>query len=166
VVAITIFIVHTYILASFVVPSGSMIPTLEIGQHILVDKTAYWFHDVNRGDVVVLHAPSNLARACGSGTDAYLVKRVVAVGGDEIFSKGNTVYVDGVPSPVTWSSSKNYSLGKPIPWTKVPPGDIYLLGDNRSVSCDSRYWGPVPQSSVVGQVIFVTWPLSQMHIVN
>ncbi len=147
--------IRGFALQAFFVPSGSMIPTLDIGDRILVDKLFFSASSVGRGTIVVLHHPSH-DNMCGpSGED--LVKRVIATAGETIWSKGNTIYIDG--SPIT----ENYlprgtSLGlTPIARQRVPKGDVYLLGDNRSISCDSRYWGPVPTSSIVGKVVAIFW---------
>ncbi len=152
-------LVRTYAFESYFIPSGSMEPTLQIGDRVMVDKLAVDFGTINIGDVIVFKSPGAVATVCGD-TVPDLVKRVVALPGDTINSIGNRIYVNDKPLKEDWTH--NEPLGRPIPTTVVPTGDYYVLGDNHPNSCDSRYWGFVPRSSIVGKVFLRYWPLSRV----
>lgn len=147
--------IRGYAFQAFFVPSGSMIPTLEIGDHILVDKLFFSAASVGRGTIVVFHHPS-ADSMCGPANED-LVKRVIATAGQTIWSKGNSVYIDGKVISEPYLPAGTQLGSTPIRRQTVPKGDVFLLGDNRSVSCDSRYWGPIPTSSIVGKVVLVFW---------
>jgi signal peptidase I len=163
-------ILRTFVIGTYLIPSGSMEPTLMINDRILVDKLSYHLHGVHRADVIVFATPHN--EDCGGTPVADLVKRVVGLPGETISLGGGRVYINGKLLSQPWLVSDEqgvtytgpslapYSLRKPY---KIPPGDVYVMGDNRTVSCDSRYWGPVPESSIVGKVDLRIWPLSRVH---
>jgi signal peptidase I len=153
-------LLRAFVVQVFYVPSTSMLPTLRPGDRILVDKLSYHLHAVDRGDIIVFARPP--AEHCGGPVVPDLVKRVIGLPGDRISSRGNQVVIDGKPIPQPWLPTGTV-LGKPIPPTVVPPNSFYVLGDNRARSCDSRYWGVVPRSLVVGKVVAVIWPLSRLH---
>lgn len=136
------------------IPSGSMLPTLQIGDRVLVDKRAYaWrlpFTDVHLveratprvGDVITFASPVDGTR---------LIKRVVAVGGSQIGARRGLLYVDGAPVGV----AGRIEFG-PV---SVPPDHVFVMGDNRDESFDSRFWGPVPVGSVYGRAEKVVFSL-------
>ena len=144
---------RAYAVQAFVVPSASMTPTLQPGDRIIVDKLSSTIH---RGDIVVFH------RAPGDHDPEYpiLVKRVIGLPGETIAQRGSTIYVDGVPLAQPWLP---YLTGqcavpsKPVPTTKIPPGQYFVMGDCRGDSEDSRYWGTVPVSDVIGKVTAIIW---------
>lgn len=153
-------LLRAFVVQVFYVPSTSMLPTLRPGDRIAVSKLSYHFHSIDRGDIIVFARPP--AEHCGGPVVPDLVKRVIGLPGDHISSRGNTVLIDGKPIPQPWLP-KGTVLGKPITPMVVPPDHYYVLGDNRARSCDSRYWGTVPRSLVVGKVVAVIWPPSQFH---
>ena len=136
-----------------------MEPTLQVGDRIVVDKLSVRFGTVNRGDIVVFKAPPAVATQCGD-SDADLVKRVVGIPGDHLYSKGNTMYVNGKPYVERWTHTEPF--GKPLAPTTVPANDYFMIGDNHSDSCDSRYWGFVPRANIIGKVFVRLWPLSRI----
>ena len=152
---------RTLVFQPFKIPSSSMVPTLDVGDRILVQKAFFNWHDVHQGDIVVFtHPPAD--NDCSGPEDTDLVKRVIAVGGQTIYSSGSTIYVDG--RKLAESYLPGYDpLGPAVPGAsarspyRVPAGDFYVLGDNREISCDSRYWGPVKGSTVVGKVVLLWW---------
>ena len=154
--------VRTFVAQMFYIPSGSMLPTLQIGDRIVVDKLSYQLHAVHRGDIVVFRRPP-LEQA----PYADLVKRVIGLPGDTISAVDGRVYIDGKPldepwlpnPPPTTSPSplpNRFSLNHPY---TVPAGDYYVMGDNRTDSEDSRYFGPISGNLIVGKMVFVVWPL-------
>jgi signal peptidase I len=134
----------------FSVPSGSMIPTLADGDLIVVDEQPRNFEPLRTGEIVVFHGPAADAN-CGS-YQSILVKRVIGLPGEVIQSKGSTVYINNKALKEPWLPAGTV-LGKAIPRETVPPGKVYMLGDNRDISCDSRYWGTVSTSSIIGKVV-------------
>jgi signal peptidase I len=154
-------LLRTFVVQPFFIPSGSMEPTLQIGDRILVDKLSYHLHSIDRGDIIVFKTPP--AENCGGPPVNDLVKRVIGLPGDHISSKGNTVYINGKPLAQPWLP-KGTILGAAINPTVVPQNSYYVMGDNRDASCDSRYWGSVPRSLIVGKVVALVWPLSRFHI--
>jgi signal peptidase I len=152
-------VVRGFVFETFYIPSSSMVPTLGVYDRILVQRAFFNWHDVREGQIVVFTEPP--ADHCG-GPPGDLVKRVIALPGQTIYSSGNSIYIDGklLAEPYL---PKNDPLGPAIPDAsrqhpyRVPPGDFYLMGDNRAISCDSRYWGPITGSSIVGKVVLDWW---------
>ena len=152
-------VVRVYVFQTFYIPSGSMEPTLLIGDRIIIDKLAVDFGTINRGDVVVFHAPPAVASQCGDA-DADLVKRVVAIPGDHISSTGDSIVINGTVLQERWSH--NEPLGPAIHPTTVKSGEYFVVGDNHNNSCDSRFWGMVPRSNMIGKVFLRVWPLNRL----
>ena len=153
-------LLRTFAFETFWIPSGSMEPTLGVYDRILVQKAFFTWRDVREGDIVVFsHPPLD---HCGGAQGGDLVKRVIALPGQTIYSSGNDIYVDGRPLAESYLPHDD-PLGPPIPDAssqhpyRVPSGDFYVLGDNRAISCDSRYWGPITGSSIIGKVVLVWW---------
>jgi signal peptidase I len=169
--------VQAAVVKPFVIPSQSMEPTLLPGQRVLVNRLAYDFGGLpQRGDIVVFHPPSSLTcsvnvsvtepcpRGVGSHASDYFVKRVIGLPGDRLSIKDGHPVINGKEltdepyiTPCTDSTSCN------MPHTIViPRGDYYMLGDNRGDSDDSRYWGPVPLSWIIGEVFATYWPIDRI----
>jgi signal peptidase I len=134
-----------------------MTPTLGVYDRIVVQKAFFSWHDVHEGEIVVFSEPP-LDQCPGPG--GVLVKRVIALPGQTIYSSGDTIYVDGQRLAEPYLPSDD-PLGPSIasqqhPY-RVPAGEFYMLGDNRSDSCDSRYWGPIQGSSMIGKVVLTWW---------
>jgi signal peptidase I len=151
-------LVRTFAFQAFWIPSSSMVPTLGVNDRVLVQKAFFTWHDVHEGDIVVFtHPPLD---QCGGPQEGDLVKRVIALPGQTIYSSGNSIYVNGRLLAEPYLPHDD-PLGPPIASSqhpyRVPPGEFYLLGDNRAISCDSRYWGPIKGSSIVGKVVLVWW---------
>jgi len=155
--------IRTYVFQAYFVPSSSMEPTLQIGDRILVDKFDFNYHSVHAGNIVVFHTPPAASRDCGTD-DGDLVKRVVATGGQTIWSQKDVIWIrDANHTPHKLNESyfpddgKDTLIGQPIVKYTVPKNDVYVMGDNRLVSCDSRIWGAVPGTDIVGRVVAVVW---------
>jgi len=152
-------VVRDFVAQTFYIPSGSMEQTLAIGDRILVNKLAYDFHPIHRGDIIVFSRPASEEGECSGPPVPDLVKRVIGLPGETISSKGNSVLINGKVLQEPWLPPDGRELGTtPIPTTVIAKGHLFVMGDNRPNSCDSRMWGTIPTSSVVGEVQFIIWP--------
>jgi len=147
-------VVRTFVVQPFMIPTTSMVPTIEIGERVLANKFIYRFEEPKAGDVVVFDDPT--------GTVQTLIKRVIAVGGQTVDLVDGKVVVDGVPL------DEPYTYGKPsepgpvaMPYT-VPAGSVWVMGDNRTNSADSRWFEAVPLERVRGKAFVRYWPLSRI----
>jgi signal peptidase I len=164
-------LLRAFVVQTFYIPSGSMEPTLQIGDRILVNKLSYHLHDVGRGDIVVFGRPP--AENCGGPEVNDLVKRVIGLPGDVITLAQGHVYVDGHRLDESWLPSSEQGITEPGPpgsaanlqhAYQVPANDYFVMGDNRTDSCDSRYWGPITRSLIVGKVEMRVWPVTGLRI--
>jgi signal peptidase I len=154
-------VVKTFLFQAFFIPSGSMEPTLEKGDRVLVNKLSYDLHDVHRGDVIVFELdPGDV------GPDGIkdLIKRVIGLPGDVIETRDGVVYINDQPldEPYLTDGTKTGDAtdgqNPSIERQTVPEGHVYVLGDNRSNSADSRYRGPIAIESIVGRAFVLVWP--------
>jgi signal peptidase I len=154
-IAIALFI-RIFIVEPFKIPSGSMKPTLLVGDRIFVNKFIYRFKEPERGDIVVFKYPEDPKK--------YFIKRLAAKGGDVLVIKDGNLIVNGKPleKPDAFKYIYYYNnMGrygrdeKPI---KVTKNHYFFLGDNSAFSKDSRYWGFVPDKYIVGKAFFRFWP--------
>jgi signal peptidase I len=162
-------LLRTFVVATYSIPSGSMEPTLQIGDRIVVDKLSYHLHGVDRGNIVVFSTPPN--EECAGPPVADLVKRVIGLPGEIISLQDGHVYINGRPLPEPFlpadirndtypgPSANAYALHHAY---RIPAGDVYVMGDNRPDSCDSRYWGPIRESTIVGEADLRIWPISRI----
>jgi signal peptidase I len=155
------FVVRTYVAQTFFVPSTSMYPTLKAGDRIVVDKLAYDLHSIHRGDIVVFKRPP--AEQCGGPLVPDLVKRVVGLPDEWISARGGHVYITGKLLSEPWLPEVKTTYTANFGPVHVPSGQYFVMGDNRVNSCDSRMWGTVKRSYIVGKVDLIIWPLSQFH---
>ena len=159
VVAVVVAVgIRTFVVQTFFIPSASMEPTLMIGDRILVDKLSYHLHAVHRGDIVVFATPPG-ENAGPNVKD--LVKRVIGLPGDTISSAGGQVVIDGKPLKEPWLPPGTVTTG--ITTQKIPAGEYFVMGDNRSDSQDSRFFGPIHGSLIVGRVVVKIWPVTSFH---
>jgi signal peptidase I len=154
------FGIRTFVFQAFSIPSSSMVPTLHVHDRILVQKAFFNWHQVRAGTIVVFtHPPRD---HCPGPARTDLVKRVIALPGQTIYSAGGILYIDGGRLREPYLPPHD-PLGPPIPGATrqdpfhVPRGDFYVMGDNRAISCDSRFWGPVKGSSIIGRVVMLLW---------
>lgn len=154
--------VRTFVFQAYFIPSGSMLPTLGIGDRILVNKLFFSSSSLKRGDVIVFARPA--AATCGIG-EKDLVKRVIGIPKDVVTSLGNTVVINGTPvkepylpsnTQLGTAISRRTQYGQYLP-KRIPPGEYFVMGDNRVNSCDSRYWGYVSSNEIVGKVVLDWW---------
>jgi signal peptidase I len=141
------------------IPSGSMLPTLQLQDRILVEKLRPRLDQpLPNGTIVVFHAPPVLVEA-GYDPKAALIKRVVGQPGDAVEIRDGLLLRNGSPVPEPWRQQPiNYQFG---PLT-IPEGSLLVLGDNRNASLDSHIWGPLPRQEVIGTAVFRYWPLQRL----
>jgi signal peptidase I len=164
--------VQAAVVKPFVIPTPSMVPTLEPGQRVLVNRLAYDFGSPSRGDIAVFHPPASLtckahvplSEPCPEGTTKpskqYFVKRVIGLPGDRLSIRNGHPVINGRElkhEPYVMPCGDSTSCNMPHTIT-IPRGEYYMLGDNRGDSDDSRYWGPVPESWIIGEVFATYWP--------
>lgn len=164
-------LLRTYVVQTFYIPTGSMEPTLNVGDRILVNKLSYHLHGIHRGDIVVFNRPP--AEDCGGPVVGDLVKRVIGLPGDRVSVSGGYVDINGQRLNESWLPASRQGITGQGPAGntanlvhpyKVPANEYFVMGDNRMDSCDSRYWGPVSRSLIVGKVELRIWPLSGLHL--
>lgn len=145
-------VVKTFLVQAFYIPSGSMIPTLEIGDRVLVNKLSYEWSDIDRGDVIVFDRPG------GAGSDGIseLIKRVIALPGETVEGRDGEVYVNGEALPETYLPEG--TVNRDFPAEVIPDDSVWVMGDNRTNSDDSRNFKSIPIDSVVGQAEVIIWP--------
>jgi signal peptidase I len=141
--------VRPFVVEAFYIPSESMVPTLRVGDRVLVNKFIYRFTEPERGDIVVFESVE------GGGED--LIKRVVGVPGDEISVRGGRLLVNGEPQREPYVNKKFPDNSSSAP-TTVPEGHVFVMGDNRANSRDSRYFGTVPEKRIEGEAFLRFWP--------
>ncbi|HVM02358.1 MAG TPA: signal peptidase I [Acidimicrobiales bacterium] len=176
--ALLAFLLKTFVAQAFYIPSGSMLPQLDVNDRVVVSKLSYRLHSPNRGDIVVFDCP---AEACthpsgegdGGGIGGFLrtvaegvgivqpsaeefIKRVVALPGETVEGRDGTVHVDGRPLREPYLAPGTVTSDfAPV---EVPPGHLWVMGDNRPNSSDSRVFGAIARSSVVGRTVVRIWP--------
>lgn len=152
-------LLRAFVIESYEVPSGSMLDTIQIGNRLIGEKVSYRFREPAQGEIVTFWRDDD------RGGRDILVKRVIAVGGQTVDLKDGTVYVDGV------ALDEPYTEGKPslpldddyqFPYT-VPAGHLWVMGDNRTNSSDSRAFGPVSVEDVTSHIVIVFWPFSDFR---
>lgn len=154
VLALVLYFLIDSFMARVRVDKISMRPTLEPGQLLLVNKTAYRFGEVQRGDIVVFHYPLNPAED--------YIKRVIGVPGDTVLVENGQVFVNGQELVEDYIADAPTYTGE---W-EVPEEMYFVLGDNRNQSSDSHRWGFVPEDLMLGKAIFVYWPIDKIKTLN
>lgn len=142
-------LVQAFVVKPFTIHQVSMEPTLDEGDRILINRMVYHFREPKSGDVIVFHSPVT------EGED--LVKRVVAVGGDVVAIRDGSLYVNGVAQEEPYLLEQDFA-GE-YPETVIPEGQLFVMGDNRNNSGDSRFFGPIDKGLVLGCAFCVYWPI-------
>jgi signal peptidase I len=169
--------IQAWVVKPYQIPSESMEPTLDVGQRVLVNRFVYHVKDPKLGDIVVFHPPAgaDISQAecgvqpktgepCSKPTAAEssqnFIKRIVAGPGDTLSVKGGHPVVNGVEKKdesyiIPCGSAPACNMPRTI---KIPPDSYFMMGDNRGASDDSRFWGPVPRSWIIGEAFATYWP--------
>ena len=147
--------VRPVIAAPFYVGSESMVPTLEVWDRVLINKLAYDLAEPERGDIVLFESPQG-------GKDP-LIKRVVGLPGEKLEFRHGRLFVDGEPQkePYLRGGSPGKRSYGPV---RVPEGHVFVMGDNRANSLDSRFFGPVPRENLIGEALFRFWPPGRVGV--
>ena len=174
-------IIKTFLVQPFYVPSESMLPTIEVNDRVMISKPNYQFADPQRGDIVVFISPFNneiddeslidsvvrhVLEAVGIRTASAddLIKRVVAVGGDTVEVKDGYLIVNGLQIAEPYLMSQG--LMPDFAAVVVPPESVFVMGDNRAVSYDSRKFGAIAEEDLLGEAIVRIWPLSRLGSID
>lgn len=149
-------ILRLFVVEVIMVDGDSMLPTIMTDERIAIEKVSRYFGLPERGDIIIVRYPN---------TDGTFVKRVVGLPGDQIEIKDSTLYLNGVPQYEDYITQTEYKDEEAI---IVPEGHVYVMGDNRANSMDSRSAnvGPIPADQIVGHAMFIIWPLSNIHSIQ
>ena len=168
------FLIKTFLMQAYYIPSSSMTPTLQVGDRVLVNKLSYEYGDISRGDLIVFQKRNE-----GNGAKADLIKRVIALEGEwiEIFDGQIFIKEKGDPDRklleepyladgITTTDFVDFSKCEQATETTclIPNDHVFVLGDNRSGSRDSRYFGPIHEDNVVGRAFIRIWPLGSLKL--
>jgi signal peptidase I len=150
-------VIRTYVAEPRFIPSASMVPTLNLGDRLVVEKLTYRFHPPQRSDIVVFQVPPAL-QAEGYSADQAFIKRTIGLPGDRIALRAGQVYLNGqlLAEPYVVETPKVEEM----PEVTVPAGQLFVMGDNRNNSNDSRYWGFLPMENLVGHAVWRFFPLN------
>jgi len=144
-------LIRPFVVEAFRIPSASMVPTLKVGDRVLANKFIYRFTEPARGDVVLFDSVEE-------GSEDTLIKRVAGVEGDEIRVQGGTLFVNGETQDEPYLNQYIPDRSTPYGPETVPKDHVFVLGDNRGNSGDSRVFGPVPVENIKGEGFLVFWP--------
>ena len=147
-------IIRMFIFQPFVIPSGSMEPTIQIGDRVMVSKFAYHFGEPNRGDVVVFRPPFD--------TNRIFIKRLIGVGGNTLQIRDSKLFINEkqIPEDYLPKEMRFQNFG-PV---QVPADNYFMMGDNRNNSDDSRVWGDLPKKNIIGKAVIIYWPINHIRL--
>lgn len=145
-------IIQAFVVKSYVIPTPSMVPTLMLGDRVMVNRFIFRFTEPKRGDVIVFQTDMRKEP---------LIKRVIGVGGDRIAVHDGKLYLNG-EAQVEPQLRDKVILGE-FKEITVPPGEFFMMGDNRNESADSRVFGPIQRTVILGKAFLRFWPLNRLH---
>jgi signal peptidase I len=148
-------LIRPFVVEAFRIPSESMVPTLLIGDRVFVNKFVYQFSEPERGDIVVFQS--------AEGGEEDLIKRVVGLPGDEISVRDGVLFVNGERREEPYVNAR-FSDDSFFGPTTVPQGHVFVMGDNRANSRDSRFFGPVPIENIEGEAFVTFWPPPRLKL--
>jgi signal peptidase I len=168
VAVIVVLAVKVEVANPYRVPSASMEPTLHCARpadgclaahsdRVVANRFIYRFRDPKRSEIVVFDAPARTIQACAEG--GTFVKRIVGLPGEVVSERNGVVYIDGRRLDEPYVAHRDHRTQQ---WPRIPQGHYFMMGDNRTRSCDSRDWGTVPRDSLIGPVFLTYWPLGRL----
>jgi signal peptidase I len=158
------WVANGWIVKPYRIPSASMEPTLRDGDRVLVARFIYHFHDPRRGDIIVFHPPGAGDNAFHAKTEAsvYFIKRIIGLPGETVEGRDHHVLICKAPDVGCHILKEPYltqpAVSVPFGPVRVPAGQYFMMGDNRAVSEDSRRWGTLPRSYIIGEAFATYWP--------
>jgi len=166
---VLVYVLKSYVITPYRIPSSSMEPTLHCAEpgigclghysdRVLACRVCLDLSSPSRGEIVVFHAPPRVAQHCGEG--GTFVKRLIGLPGETVSERRGLVSVDGKPLKEPYVRFRDTQSGV---W-HVPKGQYFFMGDNRPNSCDSRQWGSVPRSDLIGTLVLRYWPLNRIGV--
>ncbi len=180
-IALTVAVlIKSFLVQPFYIPTESMVPTIEVNDRVMVSKLSYRFGEPQRGDIAVFYSPLNgedesslpqqivrhVLEAVGIRTASAddLIKRIVAIGGDTIEIKDSVLFINGteVEEPYLLEQGVMPDFGPEV----VPEGTVFMMGDNRRISYDSRRFGPIDQEDLIGEAVVRIWPIGRFGAVD
>ncbi len=154
---VIVVILRHFVIGMYFVPSGSMIPTLQLNDHVVVTKFSYQLNEPERGDIIVFKYPPNEEQGL---KEVFYVKRLIGLPGEKLEIKDNTVYINDKPIKETYlNTGTDMPDYGPI---TIPEESYFAMGDNRNHSSDSRIWGYVPKHDLVGKAQIIYWPFNRI----
>ena len=144
------------------IPSNSMIPTLDVGDRLVIEKVSYHFNPPTTGDIIVFEPPEIL-QLQGYSKDQAFIKRIIGLPGQTIDIKNGVVYIDDRPLEEDYIAElPDYLWQGPV---KIPQDQYFVMGDNRNNSNDSHIWGFLPKENIIGRAVFRFWPFERIGFV-
>lgn len=172
IILVSFWFIRSFIVGTYEIPSGSMEETIQVGDRVFSERISYYFNEVQPGEIVTFHKPEFVGGQQLIDEDETYIKRCIAVGGQTVNLVNGQVYVDGIAQDEPYTDGKpSYPLqtapGVSIsyPYT-VPDGYLWVMGDNRTNSSDSRYFGAIPETSVTGKAFFIYWPFEDLGLLE
>ena len=155
--ALAVWLLQAFVVQPYLVTGATMAPAIQAGDRILIVKAGALIGPIHSGEVVVLHPPKSPSCSVAAGQEGDLVLRVVGMPGQTIWSIANTIFINGRPLHERgWYDPRFGQVDSvPIPSTTLGRGQYFVLGDNRSNACDSRFFGPVTETSIIGKGIAI-----------
>lgn len=152
------FFIRTFVAEPRYIPSESMLPTLEVGDRLIVEKLSYYSHLPQRGDIIVFAPPPQLQEQ-GFEPDQAFIKRVIGLPGDTVEVKNGQVFINRELLTESYiAEAPNYPMSPMV----VPSAQLFVMGDNRNNSNDSHVWGFLPKTNIIGHACFRFWPLERL----
>ncbi len=168
VIGLSIFLViYLFFMQPHQVNGQSMVPTFLSGEYVLTDKISYRFGEPTAGDVIVFHAPE--AANCPEGTGCDFIKRILAVPGDTVEVRDDSIIVNGTARYEPYIPEEFETLPGKFSKDRVitlSANEYFAVGDNRPYSSDSRAWGPITKSDIVGKAFFRYWPADKIGVIT
>jgi signal peptidase I len=169
---VIVLALKAWVVNPYRIPSSSMEPTLHCAKpargcqasfsdRVLANRLVYRFRNPKRGDIIVFKTPGNKPVCDTTNVGEVFVKRLIGLPGEHVSERDGYIYINNVQLKEPYLQANRRDHEPPREWT-VPEGEYFFMGDNRAYSCDSRIWGPVPRSHLIGKVFATYWPVNRI----